>query len=94
MRSSPGPTGPAEPTASRARRRRAADRGELGDEAVLGDEGGSDAAAGEGEGDEAGDTPAADRRAFAKQGADVLITTPESLFLLLTSADQRSVFAR
>jgi ATP-dependent helicase Lhr and Lhr-like helicase len=33
-----------------------------------------------------GDTPASERRAFAKHGADVLITTPESLFLLLTSA--------
>jgi len=33
-----------------------------------------------------GDTPAAERRTFAKQGAEVLITTPESLFLLLTSA--------
>ncbi len=33
-----------------------------------------------------GDTPAADRRAFAKDPADILITTPESLFLLLTSA--------
>ncbi|MDQ3360033.1 MAG: DEAD/DEAH box helicase, partial [Actinomycetota bacterium] len=33
-----------------------------------------------------GDTPASERRAFAKDGADVLITTPESLFLLLTSA--------
>ncbi|CAN5434866.1 DEAD/DEAH box helicase [soil metagenome] len=33
-----------------------------------------------------GDTSAAERRAFAKHGADVLITTPESLFLLLTSA--------
>ncbi|WP_236006652.1 Lhr family helicase [Nakamurella leprariae] len=32
-----------------------------------------------------GDTPAGDRRAFAKDGADILITTPESLFLLLTS---------
>src|ERR1700712_105688 len=32
-----------------------------------------------------GDTPSADRRAFAKDGADILITTPESLFLLLTS---------
>lgn len=32
-----------------------------------------------------GDTPAKDRRAFASRGADVLITTPESLFLLLTS---------
>jgi ATP-dependent Lhr-like helicase len=33
-----------------------------------------------------GDTPAADRRAFARAPADILITTPESLFLLLTSA--------
>ncbi|WP_163507668.1 ATP-dependent helicase [Fodinicola acaciae] len=32
-----------------------------------------------------GDTPANERRAFAKNGADILITTPESLFLLLTS---------
>ncbi|WP_298750416.1 DEAD/DEAH box helicase [uncultured Serinicoccus sp.] len=32
-----------------------------------------------------GDTPAAERRAFAKDGAEILITTPESLFLLLTS---------
>jgi ATP-dependent Lhr-like helicase len=32
-----------------------------------------------------GDTPSADRRVFARDGADVLITTPESLFLLLTS---------
>nr|WP_231988065.1 DEAD/DEAH box helicase [Nakamurella panacisegetis] len=32
-----------------------------------------------------GDTPSGDRRAFAKDGADILITTPESLFLLLTS---------
>ena len=32
-----------------------------------------------------GDTPAADRRTFARTGADILITTPESLFLLLTS---------
>ena len=33
-----------------------------------------------------GDTPAEQRRAFARRPADVLITTPESLFLLLTSA--------
>ncbi len=33
-----------------------------------------------------GDTPAADRRRFASAPADILITTPESLFLLLTSA--------
>jgi ATP-dependent helicase Lhr and Lhr-like helicase len=32
-----------------------------------------------------GDTSAADRRLFARRPADVLITTPESLFLILTS---------
>ncbi len=32
-----------------------------------------------------GDTPASDRRVFGREGADILITTPESLFLLLTS---------
>ncbi|HEX7537811.1 MAG TPA: DEAD/DEAH box helicase, partial [Dermatophilaceae bacterium] len=32
-----------------------------------------------------GDTPAADRRLFARRPSDVLITTPESLFLILTS---------
>lgn len=32
-----------------------------------------------------GDTPAAERRAFARTPSDVLITTPESLFLMLTS---------
>lgn len=32
-----------------------------------------------------GDTPADERRVFAKRPADILITTPESLFLLLTS---------
>jgi ATP-dependent Lhr-like helicase len=32
-----------------------------------------------------GDTPANERRAFARTPSDVLITTPESLFLLLTS---------
>jgi ATP-dependent Lhr-like helicase len=32
-----------------------------------------------------GDTPAAERRAIAKGEADVLITTPESLYLMLTS---------
>lgn len=32
-----------------------------------------------------GDTPASERRAFAKAPSDVLITTPESLFLMLTS---------
>lgn len=38
-----------------------------------------------------GDTPAAERRRFAKQPPDVLITTPESLFLLLTSAARQSL---
>ena len=33
-----------------------------------------------------GDTPAAERRAFASRPPDILITTPESLFLVLTSA--------
>ncbi len=32
-----------------------------------------------------GDTPARERRAFARAPSDVLITTPESLFLMLTS---------
>jgi ATP-dependent Lhr-like helicase len=32
-----------------------------------------------------GDTPAEDRRALAKHAPDILITTPESLYLLLTS---------
>jgi ATP-dependent Lhr-like helicase len=32
-----------------------------------------------------GDTPAADRARFLKEPADILITTPESFFLLLTS---------
>ncbi len=32
-----------------------------------------------------GDTPAAERARFLKAPADILITTPESLFLLLTS---------
>ena len=32
-----------------------------------------------------GDTPAADRRRFATKPPDILITTPESLFLILTS---------
>jgi ATP-dependent Lhr-like helicase len=38
-----------------------------------------------------GDTPAADRRAIATRPPDILITTPESLFLMLTSA-AREVF--
>ena len=32
-----------------------------------------------------GDTPASDRARFQREPADILITTPESLFLLLTS---------
>lgn len=38
-----------------------------------------------------GDTPAADRRAQARTPPDVLITTPESLFLLLTSRARESL---
>ncbi|WP_431934844.1 Lhr family helicase [Micromonospora sp. RP3T] len=38
-----------------------------------------------------GDTPADERRAFARTPPDVLITTPESLFLLLTSAARDSL---
>ena len=38
-----------------------------------------------------GDTPAADRRAFAKAPADILITTPESLFLMLTSSAREAL---
>ncbi|AKT52200.1 ATP-dependent helicase [Arsenicicoccus sp. oral taxon 190] len=38
-----------------------------------------------------GDTPAADRRAFQKRPSDVLITTPESLFLMLTSASREAL---
>lgn len=38
-----------------------------------------------------GDTPADERRAFARRPADILITTPESLFLLLTSAARESL---
>jgi len=40
-----------------------------------------------------GDTPAAERRELAKSPPDVLITTPESLFLLLTSAARESLRA-
>src|SRR5256885_4624431 len=32
-----------------------------------------------------GDTPATERARFAREPADILITTPESLYLLLTS---------
>ncbi len=38
-----------------------------------------------------GDTPAAERRAFARAPADILITTPESLFLMLTSSVRESL---
>ncbi len=38
-----------------------------------------------------GDTPADERRAFARSPADILITTPESLFLILTSAARESL---
>ncbi|HYN95317.1 MAG TPA: DEAD/DEAH box helicase, partial [Pilimelia sp.] len=38
-----------------------------------------------------GDTPADERRAFTRTPPDILITTPESLFLLLTSAARESL---
>ncbi|WP_412543758.1 ATP-dependent helicase [Longispora sp. K20-0274] len=38
-----------------------------------------------------GDTPADERRAFNRTPPDILITTPESLFLLLTSAARESL---
>ncbi|MEV6972852.1 ATP-dependent helicase [Kitasatospora sp. NPDC093806] len=38
-----------------------------------------------------GDTAAADRRRFATHPPDILITTPESLFLLLTSASREAL---
>ncbi|MDY7527194.1 MULTISPECIES: DEAD/DEAH box helicase [unclassified Cryobacterium] len=38
-----------------------------------------------------GDTPAADRRSLVKTPPDILITTPESLFLMLTSAARDSL---
>ena len=38
-----------------------------------------------------GDTPAAERRAFATRPPDILITTPESLFLILTSAAREAL---
>ncbi|RZT26534.1 Lhr family ATP dependent helicase [Kribbella sp. VKM Ac-2569] len=38
-----------------------------------------------------GDTPANERRRFATRPSDVLITTPESLFLLLTSQGRESL---
>ena len=38
-----------------------------------------------------GDTPADERRGFARTPPDVLVTTPESLFLILTSAARESL---
>ncbi|MCA0293970.1 MAG: DEAD/DEAH box helicase [Actinobacteria bacterium] len=38
-----------------------------------------------------GDTPAEERRRFTRDPTDILITTPESLFLLLTSAARESL---
>ncbi len=38
-----------------------------------------------------GDTPAAERRAFNRHPPDILVTTPESLFLLLSSAARDSL---
>ncbi len=38
-----------------------------------------------------GDTPADERRSFARTPPDILITTPESLFLILTSAARDSL---
>jgi ATP-dependent Lhr-like helicase len=38
-----------------------------------------------------GDTPAEERRAFARRPPDILITTPESLFLLLTSSAREAL---
>src|SRR5947208_2573930 len=38
-----------------------------------------------------GDTPADERRAFTRRPPDILITTPESLFLLLTSSARESL---
>lgn len=38
-----------------------------------------------------GDTPANERRAFSRRPTDILITTPESLFLLLTSAAREAL---
>ncbi|HYX93511.1 MAG TPA: ATP-dependent helicase [Geodermatophilus sp.] len=42
-------------------------------------------------GTRSGDTPAEQRRAFARRPTDILITTPESLFLLLTSAAREAL---
>ncbi|MFC9224792.1 ATP-dependent helicase [Streptomyces hygroscopicus] len=42
-------------------------------------------------GTRSGDTPAAERRALASRPPDILITTPESLFLMLTSAAREAL---
>ena len=42
-------------------------------------------------GTRSGDTPQVERRAFAKTPPDIFITTPESLFLVLTSAARESL---
>ena len=42
-------------------------------------------------GTRSGDTPADERRAFARTPPDIFITTPESLFLVLTSAARESL---
>ena len=42
-------------------------------------------------GSRTGDTPADERRSFNRTPPDVLVTTPESLFLLLTSAARESL---
>lgn len=39
-----------------------------------------------------GDTPNADRQAMLRRPPDILITTPESLYLMLTSTKQRTLF--
>ena len=38
-----------------------------------------------------GDTPADERRAFGKHPPDILVTTPESLYLMLTSAAREAL---
>lgn len=42
-------------------------------------------------GTRSGDTPAAERRSLATRPPDILITTPESLFLMLTSATREAL---
>src|SRR5919204_388373 len=39
-----------------------------------------------------GDTPAEERRRFGRRPPDILITTPESLFLILTSQARESLY--